>query len=432
MSLPAGADLGATNDPKALILGEPSSLEEAADSLRREAATMETIGDNLKAVRIPSWTGSASDAFWQNFDSEPRVWFQVHDIMTKAARAMSDQAGALRVAQNKAQDAIDKWNAGEAATKRAAASYEAEVLQRTTAMAQTPGLSLPIEPFHDPGEAMRQEAKQILADAQTELDKAGMEATSSLCDLGGVSWTRASGSASGPGASASAHGPGGPITYGNDHNLLDKRKAWQHPHPGDDKAAIAYSLGSVSAEAYVFKASGRVQGNYHGVNYAAQGDFKALDAHAGAGASISGGNIDGHIGAGADLLSASGKVHADAGPVSLDGQGNAAVGADANADASVGKDGVNMQGDAMAGAHADASGGFSIGGFGLEGTAEGDAGAGVAGGFGVDMKDGKIEIHADAGAALGLGGKVGGGITIDPAKVLDTGEHIVDGIGDLL
>ena len=64
--------------------------------------------------------------------------------------------------------------------------------------------------------------------------------------------------------------------------------------------------------------------------------------------------------------------------------------------------------------------------------AEGWAGAGVAADADIGYHDGEITVDFGVGAALGLGGKVHGGFTIDIPKVIDTGGDIIHDIGSWL
>ena len=428
MSLPGGAALGSTQDPRALIVGTASSLDHQAHALRTAATTMETVGDDLRAVRTPSWEGPASNAFWATFSTEPVTWFRLQSLLTKAASAMTDQASALRTAQSGAQDAIDKWEQGEAATAHAVDAYNTEI-KRRAASAPIPGLSLPMAPFHDPGEALRKEAEEILRDARDTLDEAGLAATGSLCELGGISWHKASGSVSGPGAETSTEGP--EFTYGNDHKYAGGDAPWKG---GSDskKDAAELSLGSVAAEAYVAKVAGQVDGRYHGVDYQAKGDVKVLDVGADASAGITNDSVKASAGAHADLVRGHAETSATYGVATVQAEVDGSVGADADVSAEVGKDGVHAGGEAFVGGKLHTEGGGDVGGVGGKYTAEGWVGAGAAVHVDAGFHDGAFHLGGSAGAGLGIGGKVGGEITIDPEKVLDTGKDLVDGIGGLL
>jgi hypothetical protein len=65
-------------------------------------------------------------------------------------------------------------------------------------------------------------------------------------------------------------------------------------------------------------------------------------------------------------------------------------------------------------------------------TAEGWAGAGIAGDVDFGFKDGTLTLGGSGGIAWGIGGKVGGEITLDFPEMWETGGDIVDGIGSLL
>jgi hypothetical protein len=71
-----------------------------------------------------------------------------------------------------------------------------------------------------------------------------------------------------------------------------------------------------------------------------------------------------------------------------------------------------------------------VGGIGAGVKGEAWAGVGVAADATFGMKDGKFTIGGEFGAGLGIGGKIGGEITIDPGKVVDTAKDIGNAVGD--
>ena len=73
-----------------------------------------------------------------------------------------------------------------------------------------------------------------------------------------------------------------------------------------------------------------------------------------------------------------------------------------------------------------------VGGVGGEGTAEGWAGAGIEGDADIGFKDGKFTIGGHGGAALGLGGKIGGEVTLDFPKMGRPAATSSTSFGDLL
>ncbi|WP_198316197.1 hypothetical protein [Cystobacter fuscus] len=107
--------------------------------------------------------------------------------------------------------------------------------------------------------------------------------------------------------------------------------------------------------------------------------------------------------------------------------GEALVGANADAKASIGKDGVEVGAGALAGAEAS---GTAKGEFGpVGGSVTGSAIAGVGGAINgkARFEDGKLTIGASAKGALGVGFGVGTSFTIDFNKVKNTADNITGG-----
>ncbi|MCZ9337422.1 hypothetical protein NGM37_06465, partial [Streptomyces sp. TRM76130] len=74
----------------------------------------------------------------------------------------------------------------------------------------------------------------------------------------------------------------------------------------------------------------------------------------------------------------------------------------------------------------------SIAGVGVGGSAEAWAGAGAEAHFDAGMKDGKFVIGGDLGVGLGVGGKLGAQVEIDPGAITDAAGDAVDAIGDFI
>lgn len=72
----------------------------------------------------------------------------------------------------------------------------------------------------------------------------------------------------------------------------------------------------------------------------------------------------------------------------------------------------------FAGASASVGGGVEVAGIGINGSATGWAGAGARADLTLGFDQGKFKFGFNAGAALGLGGQLAWGITIDPKEVL--------------
>ncbi|MEZ5094526.1 hypothetical protein [Nocardioides sp.] len=109
--------------------------------------------------------------------------------------------------------------------------------------------------------------------------------------------------------------------------------------------------------------------------------------------------------------------------------GNAMVGADGSGHVVVGTEGVHAGGELFAGAKAEATAAADFSGVGGQVTGEVWAGAGIAGDLDLGYDDGKITIGGSGGIAWGVGGKIGGSVTIDVPEVIDGLGDAVSAIG---
>lgn len=437
MSLPAGAALGSTADPKALIKGEPSQVRANATRLSDEARRVSSLGSDVDAISVAGWSGGFGEpAYAGRRSGEQKKWTVYADLLEKAASALATYAGALTTAQSKAADAIAQWQAGEDATAQAKADYNAAVdsynsyLQRRACVptvgpvAPSIGPARP-GPFVDPGEALRQEAEQILEDARTALDAAGMVAVQ---DLGGLPGAKVE-TDSGPGGSVEAKGPSidwgsWTRTFGNDHDDITGRRRAESPFTID--------FGKVSAEAHAWGAEGSVDDYWGDVKVHADGKITVLGAEVGASGKLDSNGLVVQANAGVTVVKLEGSASAEWGVVEAEVKAAASVEASAEGELEIGRNGVHAGGEAMAGGKIEGEIAGDIGGIGGEGKAEGWLGVGAAADFDVGMRDGKFEIGGSGGVAVILGGKLEGHITIDPGQVIDTGGDIIEGIGDFV
>lgn len=158
------AELGTTEDPRALVPGDPEGVAADATALAERAATVARTGEALRRIGTGAWTGPASDAWREHHDEDAVRWFRGADSLDAAARALAGHAEALRRAQSEAGRAITAWRAGEAAT--------ADVERRVAAGASPPPV--------DPGADARGRAVEILSTARTEVQRSGEEVASVL------------------------------------------------------------------------------------------------------------------------------------------------------------------------------------------------------------------------------------------------------------
>jgi hypothetical protein len=111
------------------------------------------------------------------FHGQPAKWLKAGDAFHAAAGALDGYASTLVWAQQQAAAAISVWNQGQAATRQAMAEHAQAVqqAQRQVAAAAAAGVpaTMPEIPFADPGEKMRQTARDLLDHARGQLASAG-------------------------------------------------------------------------------------------------------------------------------------------------------------------------------------------------------------------------------------------------------------------
>ncbi len=172
------AELGQTQDPAALIPGNPEAIEENARVLQARAGEAGGAADGLKAIDTGAWQGPAATAFHDKFSYEPGKWYAAADSLQAASGALNDYAGTLRWAQAQAVEAVSLWTQGQAATQQAKASYD-------QAAAQAQANNQPPPVFTDPGETQRQAARDALNRARAQLADSGNITAQTLRDRAG-------------------------------------------------------------------------------------------------------------------------------------------------------------------------------------------------------------------------------------------------------
>ncbi|WP_020661158.1 WXG100 family type VII secretion target [Amycolatopsis benzoatilytica] len=170
-------ELGETSDPKALVPGDPPAVFENVRVMKARANTVTSVGDALKRIDTGSWTGQASDKFHEDHQTEVPRWLQGSDSLQNGAQALEDFANTLQWAQSQAAEAVAKWQQGDGATAQAKAAHDravadAEAKTREHQQKGDPTVVQP-PPFADPGEAQRQEAREMLGRARQQLQEAG-------------------------------------------------------------------------------------------------------------------------------------------------------------------------------------------------------------------------------------------------------------------
>ncbi len=443
VTLPAGAALGTTTDPKALIKGEPSKVQSDSKLLSDESTRVSGLADDIDAIAVAGWSGGfGRPAYDAARSAEQDKWTSYAEMLTAASKSLSTYASALTTAQSRAADAIAKWQQGEDATKQAVSDYNAAVdsynsyVNRQVCVPSYGGGSVPPSigpsrpgPFHDPGQTLRDEAEQILEDARTALESAGAAA---LQELGGLPGAKTE-SSSGAAASGSAEGPS--IDWGDWSDTFGKDPLKGKDGKYDDgqkDSPFTINLGKVEGEARLFGAEGSIEDYWGDVKVNADGTFTFLGADASASAKIDANGLVGQAHAGVTIVGVKGSAGAEYGITEVEVKGEASAGANADGEVAIGPQGVHAGGEVFAGAKAEASASGDVGGVGGEVGAEGWAGIGASGDVDFGFHDGKFEIGGSGGIALGVGGKLSAHITIDPGEVMETTGDIIEGIGEFL
>jgi hypothetical protein len=179
------AELGHTNDPKALVPGNVGAIVDMMWAMRSYGDSLHDAGAGLQRIdTTDGWSGEAADRFREAFHGEPRKWLEAGDCFHSAANALDSYASTLQWAQRQAGDAIQEWNEGEAATAQAKAEH-ARAVQEAQQEADTKTANgVPTTPryipFVDPGEAKREAARDTLNRARSQLRSAAKTAADTV------------------------------------------------------------------------------------------------------------------------------------------------------------------------------------------------------------------------------------------------------------
>ncbi|QPP07976.1 hypothetical protein G4Z16_17955 [Streptomyces bathyalis] len=401
------AQLGETRDPRELIPGNPEDLTGRADKLRARSKTLEGIGDDLGAIRVPSWEGKASDAFWKDFSPQKARWHRGSDSMAEAEKALRDYARTLSWAQSQAERAIRQHDSGDEAGAET-------TLNSARTQLETAGNTA----------AKKFEAQGGKADGAPDWLFFSAEAAES--DVGKMSMANT------PREFTDRMNPlTSPRAWGDYKNLTpEQREALREGTSGKGPGIVVMGP-SVSGSASVWGAEAQGRSDFAGGEVSGKAGVNLLGVEGRAGVGLQDGNATASASGKAYLAQASAEGKYTAGYFEASGKASAFAGAQAEAKGSVGMDGVHGQAGAFAGAKAEAEGHASVAGVGVGGTAEGWAGVGAEAKFDAGFKDdGTFVIGGEAGVGLGLGGKLGGQIEIDPGKVTDAAGDAADAVGD--
>ncbi|MFR9674173.1 putative T7SS-secreted protein [Streptomyces sp. TR02-1] len=386
--------LGATRDPKELIPGNAGKLHDDADKLDGWSTKLEGIGDDLGAVRVPGWTGKASDAFWDDFSGQKKRWIRGSDALSAAATALRSYADMLSWAQGQASQAIDLYDGGDE-------SGAESMLESARSRLESEGDSA-AEKFKKQGGSSE--------DAPDWLFFAAQEAQKKTWPWQGA-WELGS---------------------AEPERLRNQRSRPWGPYQAGPRPDIKAGVTAYSAEGGVKAWGADAEGREHalGGDFSGKAGMNLLGADAKFTAGTHGGNAVAEASGKAYLAQGSAEGKYEAGVFEASGKAEGMVGAQARAQGIAGKNGVHGEFEAFAGAKAAIEGHASVAGVGVGGTAEAWAGVGVDADLDLGYENGKFVVGGELGAALGVGAKLGGSVEIDPGKVADAAEDAADAVGD--
>lgn len=415
------AALGETTDPRELIPGDVEKLGQLASDLTNWSNKFDGIGDGLHGLRIPGWTGQASDAFWPTLSKEKTNWYLAADAMSGAATAVTSYSSMLSWAQQQAATAIEQWAGGQhdsaeevLKSARQHLQHEAEALaKKLDALAG--GAS---------------DSPDWLAKARDEVDAAA----ESWASKHGVGKSAASPNAWAwekekwrkDGRWGRTQKEWGKDADGNWY-IRDKPESEDAPRKG---VGVKVKLAEWTGEAKVWSAEDDWRATAGGVKFKGAMGISALGVDGSIGSSFANGQLQAGASGSAYLAQASASGSAEYGPASGKAEAKGFVGGEASTNVSAGKDGLHAGAEAFAGAKATGSVSADVGGVGAGVSGEAWAGVGASASADFGMKDGKFTIGGEYGLGLGLGAKGAIDVTIDPGKVVDSVDHVADAVGE--
>lgn len=419
-----GAALGSTTDPKELIPGDAKKMGELVTTFNGWSKKFDGVGDGLRDLKISGWTGKASDAFWPVLSKEKGNWYLAADAMSGAASAISSYSSTLTWAQQQAATAIEQWKSGdhdaaEATLKAAHAQLDPEAKALAKKLDNLSGGA--------------SDAPGWLVDARQYVDTQKWIADHNAGKTSQTRWVKEQ-----------------QRFLGGDDGRWNKNKEWgkdengnwfvkdkpaqgadgEDPAAPGNKTNTTVKIAEWTGGASAWSDGVSKEGTVGGVGLKGSLGASALGVDGTVGASIANGRLQAGAQGSAYLAQATAKGSAEWGVAAAQAEGKAFVGAEAGANLGVGKDGLHAGAEAFAGAKATGSVSADVAGVGAGVSGEAWAGVGASANADLGMKDGKFTIGGELGVGLGVGGKVGFDVTVDPGKVVDSLGGAADAVGD--
>ncbi|MQY39238.1 hypothetical protein SRB17_72600 [Streptomyces sp. RB17] len=416
--------LGSTTDPKELVPGDTKKLHDLATTLTGWSKKFNTIGDGLRDLKIPGWTGTAHDVFWPVLAKEKANWYFAADAMSDAATAVTSYSGTLGWAQGQAQTAIDQWKSGNHDAAQTTLDSALKQLKSEADNLTKKLKDLSADAAHSPGwlVALRSQVDDLKWMKDHGVGKTSEKRWKQEKQkwLGGEAgrWRQ--------------NKEWGKDADGNWY-IRDKT-----PPSDDDEAAgsgrkpnLTVKIAEWTGNADVWSANTPAgKASWGGADWQGQAGVSVLGVNGTAGASYTNGRVQAGVSGSAYLAQATASGSVKYGLAQAQANGKAYVGVDGSANVGVGKDGLHAGAEAFAGAKATGTVSGDVAGVGAGVTGEAWAGVGASADVDAGMKDGKFTIGGNLGVGLGIGGKVSFDVTVDPSKVLNSVDDAADAVGD--
>ncbi|MFI5501006.1 putative T7SS-secreted protein [Nocardia asteroides] len=162
-------ELGQTSDPKELVRGDVAKINEVTEHLGTIGTAINQTGDALRKIDVADWSGEAASAFHDEYSKQPKLWWDGADAMAKAKTALDAWSHEVTAAQNKASDAIAKWEAADREERDRKNEWNAKTDEQRDGKTLT-----------DTWTSLREEAKAILTGARTQRDAAADTAAAAI------------------------------------------------------------------------------------------------------------------------------------------------------------------------------------------------------------------------------------------------------------
>jgi hypothetical protein len=154
------------------IDGDPAAIRARATTTYDKGQLFFDTGEALSAIDTNGWIGRAADHFRDAHKLEPERWYEAGTGFRTAGTALQSFATAVEQAQKVAEWAQGEYARGDEVTHSARTSYDADVSDARQKLAAGVYSSLTIEPFHDPGQAIRDNAVSEFTSAKATLEEA--------------------------------------------------------------------------------------------------------------------------------------------------------------------------------------------------------------------------------------------------------------------